>query len=44
VVHGEPADVDAIVRWAHSGPQHAKVAGVEIKLDDGNYSSFEVIG
>jgi len=43
-VHGEPAAVDAIVRWAHSGPQHAKVVGVEIKPDSGNYSSFEVIG
>jgi acylphosphatase len=43
-VHGEPAAVDAIVRWARRGPQHAQVVGVEIEPDDGSYSSFEVIG
>ncbi len=43
-VQGEPATVDAIVRWAHRGPQHAKVTRVESEPDDGNYTSFEVIG
>jgi acylphosphatase len=43
-VHGEPAAVDAIVRWAHHGPQHAQVELVEIEPDDGSYTSFEVIG
>ena len=43
-VHGEPAAVDAIVRWAHSGPQFAKVVGVEIKPDSGDYSSFDIVG
>jgi len=43
-VQGEPAAVDAIVRWAHRGPQHAQVERVEIEPDDGSYNSFEIIG
>jgi len=43
VVHGEPAAVDAIVRWAQHGPQHAQVVGVEIGPYGGSYTSFEVI-
>jgi len=43
-VQGEPADVDAIVRWARRGPQHAQVERVEIAPHDGSYTSFEVIG
>jgi acylphosphatase len=43
-VHGEPAAVDAIVRWARRGPQHAQVERVDIEPDDGSYTSFEVIG
>lgn len=44
VVHGEPAAVDAIVRWVHRGPQHAQVERVVIEPDDGSYTRFEVIG
>jgi acylphosphatase len=43
-VQGEPAAVDAIVRWAHQGPQHAQVDRVDIAMDDGSYTGFEVIG
>ena len=43
-VHGEPAAVDAIVRWARRGPQHAQVERVEIEPDEGSYTGFEVIG
>jgi len=43
VVHGEPAAVDAIVRWAQHGPQHAQVVGVEIGPYGGSYASFEVV-
>jgi len=43
-VHGETAAVDAIVRWARRGPQHAQVERVEIEPDVGSYTSFEVIG
>lgn len=44
MVHGDPAAVDAIVRWAQRGPQHAQVTRVEIEPDDGRYTSFEVLG
>lgn len=43
-VHGETAAVDAIVRWAQRGPQHAQVERVDIEPDDGSYTCFEVIG
>jgi acylphosphatase len=42
-VHGEPAAVDAIVRWAHHGPQHANVERVDITPDGGSFVLFEVI-
>ena len=44
VVQGESSAVDALVRWAHHGPQHARVDSVVIEPDDGSYVSFEVIG
>ncbi|OGS95560.1 MAG: acylphosphatase [Gallionellales bacterium RIFCSPLOWO2_02_FULL_57_47] len=43
-VQGEPAAMDAIVRWARRGPERAQVERVEIEPHDGNYSNFEVIG
>ena len=43
-VQGEPAAVDAVVRWARHGPQRAQVERVEIEPDYGSYTSFEVIG
>ena len=42
-VQGESYAVDAIVRWAHRGPQHARVEQVDIAEDNGSYTSFEVI-
>ena len=42
-VQGEPAAVDAIVRWAHRGPQHAQVERIKIEPADGSYTGFEVI-
>ncbi len=43
-VYGEPAAVDAIVRWARCGPEWAQVERVEIEPDEGSYIRFEVIG
>jgi acylphosphatase len=43
VVQGDPAELDAIVRWARRGPDRAIVELVEIKPDSGNYTSFDVI-
>lgn len=42
VVHGAPDAVDAIVRWAWQGPQHAEVTQVEVTQADGTYSTFEI--
>lgn len=43
-VQGEPAAMDAIVRWARRGPERAQVERVEIEPHTGSYTSFEVIG
>jgi acylphosphatase len=43
LVHGEPAAVDAMLRWAHRGPERALVERVEILPAEGSYSSFEII-
>lgn len=43
-VYGESADVNAIVRWAHRGPEYAHVERVEIEPDNDSYTNFEVIG
>ncbi len=29
-LEGDPADVDAVVAWAHEGPRHARVTHVEV--------------
>jgi acylphosphatase len=42
-VYGEPSAVDAIVCWAHRGPQHAYVERVDIEADAGSYTGFNVI-
>ena len=44
VLHGESAAVDALVRWAHRGPEYAQVERVETEPHDGSYTNFEVIG
>ncbi|OGS89103.1 MAG: acylphosphatase [Gallionellales bacterium GWA2_59_43] len=42
-VQGEPAAVDAIVSWAHRGPDYAQVEHIAIEPHEGNYSGFEII-
>lgn len=42
-VQGEPDAVEAILRWAHRGPQHAQVEQLDMEPHDGSYASFEVI-
>jgi len=42
MVQGEPAAVDALVRWAQRGPTLAEVTRVEIEPGTGDYSSFEI--
>jgi hypothetical protein len=41
--NGDPAAVDAMVRWAQHGPQLAQVERVDIDPTDGDYSNFEII-
>jgi acylphosphatase len=43
-VQGEPAAMDAIVRWARHGPERAQEERVEIEPHTNSYTSFEVIG
>lgn len=42
-VQGESAAVDAILRWAHRGPDYAQVEHIDIEPHAGSYSSFEII-
>jgi acylphosphatase len=42
-VQGEPAAVDAIVGWAHRGPDYAQVERVDIEPHQGGYAGFEVV-
>jgi acylphosphatase len=43
LVQGAAADVDAIVRWAHQGPNMAQVSQVIVKPADGTYTGFEIL-
>lgn len=43
VVQGESSAVDALVRWAHHGPQQARVDSVDIEPYSGDYFGFEVL-
>ena len=41
VVQGPRAAVDEIVRWAHRGPEDARVSGVEVTEAEGEFAGFE---
>jgi acylphosphatase len=43
VVHGDPGAVDAMVRWAHRGPELACVERVAVDPAEGTYTNFEII-
>ena len=43
VVHGDPAAVDAMVRWAHKGPEMVHVERVDVYPTDGDYTNFEIM-
>ena len=42
MVQGDPAAVDAMVRWAQRGPELAHVSRVEINTGEGDFSNFDV--
>lgn len=43
VVQGEAAAVEALVRWAHDGPEHARVERVAVAAGNGDYAGFEIL-
>ncbi|MDH2915602.1 MAG: acylphosphatase [Gallionella sp.] len=42
MVQGDGDAVDALVRWAHRGPQLAQVERVAVELGSGSFAGFEV--
>ena len=40
-LEGTSQAVDALVNWAHRGPEDARVTGVEVSDDPGNHRGFE---
>ncbi|HSS47274.1 MAG TPA: acylphosphatase [Burkholderiales bacterium] len=43
MVQGTPEALDAIIAWAHQGPETAQVERVEIDQGEGNFTRFEVV-
>jgi acylphosphatase len=43
VVQGESDAVEAIVRWAHQGPEIAQVTHVDVAPGAGDFSHFEIM-
>lgn len=41
MLHGTPEAVDAVVRWAETGPEMARVERVEVNPADGAYPDFQ---
>ena len=41
VVQGSPEAVDAIVAWAHRGPEAADVRDLEVGEAEGDFAAFE---
>lgn len=40
-VEGETGAIDLLVRWAHRGPEDARVQRVDVTDDPGGYKTFE---
>jgi acylphosphatase len=43
IAHGPSAAVDALVRWAHRGPEHARVERVDVSTAEGSHAGFVII-
>lgn len=43
MVQGMPEAVEAIVRWAHHGPEQARVERITAAPGDGDYIGFEIL-
>lgn len=44
MVQGGSAAVDALLAWAHRGPELAQVSHVDVEPGSGDFSGFEVWG
>ena len=42
VLHGSPAAVEAVTRWARHGPRNAQVTDVQVSDGEGEYAGFEM--
>lgn len=40
-VEGETGVIDLLIRWAHRGPEDARVQRVDVADDAGGYTTFE---
>lgn len=40
VIHGPPEAVEALIQWAHRGPEHARVERVEVEPAEGEFPDF----
>jgi acylphosphatase len=43
IAQGPSAAVDALVRWAHRGPEHARVERVDVSTAEGSHAGFVII-
>jgi acylphosphatase len=43
IVQGKPDAVEKIIKWAHRGPDAAKVIGVQIEEAQGQFDSFDLL-
>lgn len=43
MVQGKPDAVEKIIKWAHRGPDAAKVIGVQIEEAEGQFDSFDLL-
>ena len=41
MIQGPPEAVNAMIEWARTGPELARVEGVEISAGSGEYANFE---
>jgi len=43
VLHGPAEAVEALVQWAHRGPEHARVERVHVSVADGSHTGFTIL-
>jgi acylphosphatase len=43
IAHGSAESVDALVQWAHRGPEHARVERVDISEAQGSHAGFVIL-